>query len=550
MNKFEDGRAVLDNRAITTMQQCFLSDIIRTILTKSKTMAEQISSGIINSWSCFSHMFSEMRSILPRETIDLLENQGFHFTTMDIPLRVYTPTELELVRVFLSINHYYNFNIDESLFEGWKLPLEEDLFGKIVLKEVIKTESGKEVVLQDNTSQNDQVLGYLSKKGIGQDGKDMFANRGEEGNENGTSEADERHRLEAVSEGILNGERTESADERSNDTQEEEEGDNNNNNNNGEDEDGPNQAANVANPANEDNASPRDRPVVIILDDFQLQDEGIDQQAREEDSDEDINGPTPLPPLDPDSVLEQNPHIALSNPYTCLSMRLSCYQFFPDSTHKTSLFLSNVKGLLDLIDQVLIEAESTPRQPLPADVARNACKSHSTATASLNASKVPQLHATYDELAQVDQSLAEQLFQRSQAPPSRLRELDQYITSLYQRQNELRSKIVCDLLDCLIPLAIPAAAQLYNGCSTVGVALEPFQCLTDLFLSEEPLKFDELSTPLRPLLTRPHSPRPLPHLGRLPHSTFLRSRHPPSRLRSSHPPRQAARSPRGNPRVR
>ena len=176
-------------------------------------------------------------------------------------------------------------------------------------------------------------------------------------------------------------------------------------------------------------------------------------------------------------------------------MRMSCSQFFPNYTHKTSLFLHNFKGLLDLIDQVLSEASSdTPRSPLQADLDRSACASHSTATAQLDASKVPQLHTAYDELAQLEQTLVEQLFQRSQAPAERLRELDLYIQSLYQRQSELRSRIVVDLLDCLLPLAIPAAAQLYSGYNTVGIALEPFKCLTDLFLSEEPVNYDDLST--------------------------------------------------------
>ena len=141
VNKFEDGRAVLDNRAITTLQQCFLSDIIRTILAKVRSMTDQISSGVINSWSCFSHVFSGIRAALPRETIELLENQGFHFTTMDIPLREYTAAQLQLVRIFLSIHHYRGFGLDKSLFAGWEPPIEEDLFGSVLPKEVMETDT-------------------------------------------------------------------------------------------------------------------------------------------------------------------------------------------------------------------------------------------------------------------------------------------------------------------------------------------------------------------------------------------------------------------------
>ena len=514
VNKFEDGRAVLDNRAITTLQQCFLSDIIRTILAKVRSMTDQISSGVINSWSCFSHVFSGIRAALPRETIELLENQGFHFTTMDIPLREYTAAQLQLVRIFLSIHHYRGFGLDKSLFAGWEPPIEEDLFGSVLPKEVMETESGKEVVLQDNADQNEVVSAYLMK---------VEAEKKEE------EEEEEVDREEALEMDAID-------DEEYEDENEDEDGDENDARQEPMDEEAvqneareevvdnpvPNPADNnaaAAAAAADDNASDsnsdaEERPVVVVLNGDGLRvvgndattAEGLDAlrqfdielpaQIATGEGQGDINGPTPIPPSSPpSSPSSRTSHVALSNPFTCHSMRMSCSQFFPNYTHKTSLFLHNFKGLLDLIDQVLSEASSdTPRSPLQADLDRSACASHSTATAQLDASKVPQLHTAYDELAQLEQTLVEQLFQRSQAPAERLRELDLYIQSLYQRQSELRSRIVVDLLDCLLPLAIPAAAQLYSGYNTVGIALEPFQCLTDLFLSEEPVNYDDLST--------------------------------------------------------
>lgn len=513
VNKFEDGRAVLDNRAITTLQQCFLSDIIRTILAKVRSMTDQISSGVINSWSCFSHVFSGIRAALPRETIELLENQGFHFTTMDIPLREYTAAQLQLVRIFLSIHHYRGFGLDKSLFAGWEPPIEEDLFGSVLPKEVMETESGKEVVLQDNADQNEVVSAYLMK---------VEAEKKEE---------EEVDREEALEMDAIDDEEYEDEDE-------DEDGDEDENENDARQEpmdeeavqnedreevvDNPvpnaaadnNAAAAADDNASDSNSDAEERPVVVVLNGDGLRvvgndattAEGLDAlrqfdielpaQIATGEGQGDINGPTPIPPSSsPSSPSSRTSHIALRNPFTCLSMRMSCSQFFPNYTHKTSLFLHNFKGLLDLIDQVLSEASSdTPRSPLQADLDRSACASHSTATAQLDASKVPQLHTAYDELAQVEQTLVEQLFQRSQAPAERLRELDLYIQSLYQRQSELRSRIVVDLLDCLLPLAIPAAAQLYSGYNTVGIALEPFQCLTDLFLSEEPVNYDDLST--------------------------------------------------------
>ena len=527
VNKFEDGRAVLDNRAITTLQQCFLSDIIRTILAKVRRMTDQISSGVINSWSCFSHVFSGIRAALPRETIELLENQGFHFTTMDIPLREYTAAQLQLVRIFLSIHHYRGFGLDKSLFAGWEPPIDEDLFGSVLPKEVMETESGKEVVLQDNADQNEVVSAYLMK---------VEAEKKEE-------EEEEVDREEALEMDAIDDEEYEDEDEdedrEENDARQEpmdEEAVQNEDREEVVDNPVPNLPNPIPNPipnpadnniaaadnnaaaaddnASDSNSDAEERPVVVVLNGDGLRvvengattAEGLDAlrqfdielpaQIATGEGQGDINGPTPIPPSSPpSSPSSRTSHVALSNPFTCLSMRLSCSQFFPNYTHKTSLFLHNFKGLLDLIDQVLSEASSdTPRSPLQADLDRSACASHSTATAQLDASKVPQLHTAYDELAQLEQTLVEQLFQRSQAPAERLRELDLYIQSLYQRQSELRSRIVVDLLDCLLPLAIPAAAQLYSGYNTVGIALEPFQCLTDLFLSEEPVNYDDLST--------------------------------------------------------
>lgn len=560
VSKFEDGRAVLDNRAITTLQQCFLSDIIRTILAKVRSVTDQVSSGVINSWSCFSHVFSGMRAALPHETIDLLESQGFHFTTMDIPLREYTATQLELVRMFLSIQHYHNYEVDKSLFAGWKPPIDEDMFESILVKEVMETESGKEVVLQDNGGQNEAILEYLTKVGAGKM-KERVVEEVEEVEEEEAEDREEVSDIEAMNDG----------EEEENDARQEQMDEEvaNANPENPLENPPENPDNNLANNAADNNSDQEDRPIFVVLngDGLRVVENGMPAAANLNALPQPVinlpddlpavaaagDGPTPIPPSPPSSPSSRITHIPLSNPFTALSMQMVCGQFFPNYTHKTSLFLHNFKGLLDLIDQVLSEASSdAPRSALQADLDRNACASHSTATAQLDASKVPLLHAAFDELAQVEQTLAEQIYQRSQAPAERLRELDLYMQTLYQRQSELRSRIAIDLLDCLLPLAIPAAAQLYSGYNTLGIALEPFQCLTDLLLNEEPINFDDLST-LQSLsfsLSRPDSPRSLSPLRRYPNSTFLRSGHPSSRLRPPHPHRQEARPPRGNSRVR
>ena len=605
VSKYEGEHAVLDNRAITTLQQYFLSDILRTVIMNAKEPFFA-PTGILSSWTCFQQILPGAHNAFEQGVDDLLEHQGYHMSCLSTPLRVYSSAELELVRFMLIIFHYNAIGKDSALFDGWKLPSVNELFKSSVQQEIIRLEDGNEVVLSEGRINCQDVIDELSREDSSEKEESEYSFTEEGRLENVGSYTLHFYRHAT----IINSE-SESENESENESESNSSNDENENGivrNHIENEDNINTTENSEN----ESINAENEESITSNSESEEQEDGDDSRSdvRSTTSHTSTNShqsnpsvassdsmsfsgipsppilssppifpppsppilpspPSPLSPLSPPSppsplspifpsppvlpssttppslfdlnekTLDPLPtfipsYRPLANPFTFLMNALSNSAFAPSYDASCSIFIHNVSYILHLIDSILISDESSSaRTPLPADLLRGCDMSITTANSHADFTHLEELRSLVKELEAVEKSLVEKLYQRTQASADKLRELNVVITPLRLRQLELRSKIVSHILDCLMPLVIPAGAQMFCGYNTVGVSLEPFQGLVDTLLNQDPKEVDEASTFWKELRCRSDTLGSIPDFCRFSNPTILRYRDPICSFRPS-----------------